>query len=171
MPDSSSRKTCYWIREGKSFSSNGNQTVRKGSRFQFPVTYENSNFRLDWYALRVPIWTKAFPCPFNLDQQRLLEVKQLVWIQNIPLLQYEIQIDCETDKLRVQQRCTWLKYATLNTIYRYSLYVSHTCLNIPETNKLCTIRQKFFRIFFFPNNGRCVTVRINEAIKICIELI
>ena len=125
MPDSSSRKTCYWIREGKSFSSNGNQTVRKGSRFQFPVTYENSNFRLDWYALRVPIWTKAFPCPFNLDQQRLLEVKQLVWIQNIPLLQYEIQIDCETDKLRVQQRCTWLKYETLNTIYRYYLYVSH----------------------------------------------
>ena len=59
----------------------------------FPVAYENSNFRLDWYALRVPIFTiKAFPCPCNLDQKRLLEVKQLVWVQNRPLLQYKIQI-------------------------------------------------------------------------------
>ena len=68
MPNSSSRKTCYWIREGKSFSSNGNRTVRKEFRFQFPVANENSNFRLDWYALRVPVFTKAFSCPPNLDQ-------------------------------------------------------------------------------------------------------
>ena len=92
MPQSSSRKTCHWIREGKSFSSTGKRTVSKGFRFQFPVAFENSNFRLDWYVLRVPIFTKAFPCPFNLDQKRLLEVKQLVWVQNRPLLKYEIQI-------------------------------------------------------------------------------
>ena len=92
MPQSSSRKTCHWIREGKSFSSTGKRTVSKGFRFQFPDAFENSNFRLDWYVLRVPIFTKAFPCPFNLDQKRLLEVKQLVWVQNRPLLKYEIQI-------------------------------------------------------------------------------
>ena len=92
MPNSSSRKTSHWIREGKSFSSTGKWTVSKGFRFQFPVAFENSNFRLDWYVLRVPIFTKAFPCPFNLDQKRLLEVKQLVWVQNRPLLKYEIQI-------------------------------------------------------------------------------
>ena len=93
MPNSSSQKTCYRIRERKSFSSNGNRTVRKGLRFQFPVAYENSNFRLDWYALRVPIFTiKAFPCPFNLDQKLLMEVKKLVWVQNRPLVKYEIQI-------------------------------------------------------------------------------
>ena len=92
MPQSSSRKTCHRIREGKSFSSTGKRTVSKGFRFQFPVAFENSNFRLDWYVLRVPIFTKAFPCPFNLDQKRLLEVKQLVWVQNRPLLKYEIQI-------------------------------------------------------------------------------
>ena len=67
MPNSSSRKT-YWIGEGKSFFSDGNRTAKKGFRFQFPVAYENSNFRPHWYALRVPILTKAFPCPFNLDQ-------------------------------------------------------------------------------------------------------
>ena len=68
MINSSSQKRCYWIREGKSFSSNGNRTVRIGFCFQFPVAYENSNFRLDWYALRVPIFTiEAFPSPFNLD--------------------------------------------------------------------------------------------------------
>ena len=92
MPNSSSRKTSHWIREGKSFSSTGKWTVSKGFRFQFPVAFENSNFRLDWYVLRVPIFTKAFPCPFNLDQKRLLEVKQLVWVQNRPLVKYEIQI-------------------------------------------------------------------------------
>ena len=92
MPNSSSRKKCYWIREGKSFSSTGKKTVRKGFRFQFPDAFENSNFRPNWYALRVPIFTKTFPCPFNLDQKRLLEVKQLVWVQNRPLLKYEIQI-------------------------------------------------------------------------------
>ena len=92
MPNSSSRKTCHWIRDGKSFSSTGKRTVSKGFRFQFPVAFENSNFRLDWYVLRVPIFTKAFPCPFNLDQKRLLEVKQLVWVQNRPLLKYGIQI-------------------------------------------------------------------------------
>ena len=92
MPNSSSRKTCHWIRDGKSFSSTGKRTVSKGFRFQFPVAFENSNFRLDWYVLRVPIFTKAFPCPVNLDQKRLLEVKNLVWVQNRPLLKYEIQI-------------------------------------------------------------------------------
>ena len=92
MPNSSSRKTCYWIREGKSFSSTGKRSVRKGFRFQFPDAFENSNFRPNWYALRVPIFTKTLSCPFNLDQKRLLEVKQLVWVQNRPLLKYEIQI-------------------------------------------------------------------------------
>ena len=67
MPNSSSRKT-YWIGEDKSFSSDGDRTVENGFRFQFPVAYENGNFRPHWYALRVPILTKAFPCPFNLDQ-------------------------------------------------------------------------------------------------------
>ena len=78
MPNSSSRKTCYWIRDGKSFSGTGKRTVRKGFRFQFPVAFENSNFRLDWYALRVPVFSNAFPFPFNLDHKRLLEIKQLV---------------------------------------------------------------------------------------------
>ena len=88
MLNSSSRKTCHWIREGKSFSGTEKRTVSKGFRF----LENNSNFRLDWYVLRVPIFTKAFPCPFSLDQKRLLEVKQLVWVQNRPWLKYEIQI-------------------------------------------------------------------------------
>ena len=107
----------------------------------------------------------------NRKIERVVHYIELIYSYFLHSLKWITRIDCQTDKLRVQQRCTWLRYATLNTIYRYYLYVSHTCQNFPETSKQSTIRQKFFRIFFFPNNGRCVTVRINEAIKICIELI
>ena len=124
MPNSSSRKTCYWIREGKSFSSNGNRTVRKGFRFQFPVAYKNSNFRLDWYALRVPVFTKAFSCPPNLDQWKLLEVKQLVWVQNRPFLKYEIQIK-------------W-PFSAHRFIIHSSTYPSHDLLENDVSNEIIT---------------------------------
>ena len=123
MPNTSSRKT-YWIGEGKSFSSDGNRTVKKGFRFQFPVAYENSIFRPYWYTLRVPILTKAFPCPFNLDQYRLLEVKQLVWVQNRPLLKYEIQIK-------------W-RFSAHQFIFHESTYPSHDLLENGASNEIIT---------------------------------
>ena len=125
-----------------------------------------------WLATKATFWwLDAFQLPVNRKIERVVHYIELIYSYFLHSLKWITRIDCQSNKLRVQQRCTWLRYATLNTIYRYYLYVSHTCQNFPETSKQSTIRQKFFRIFFFPNNGRCVTVRINEAIKICIELI
>ena len=126
MPNSSSRKTCHWIRDGKSFSSTGKRTVSKGFRFQFPVAFEDSNFRLDWHVWRVPIFTKTLPCPFNLDQKRLLEVKQLVWVQNRPLLKYEIQIK-------------W-PFSAYRFIIHSSTYPSHDLLENGVSNEIITPR-------------------------------
>ena len=133
---------------------------------------EFSSFNM-WHARKgcQDFWKRETQLVLYREIERVVHYIELIYSYFLHSLKWITRIDCQTDKLRVQQRCTWLRYATLNTIYRYYLYVSHTCQNFPETSKQCTIRQKFFRIFFFPNNGRCVTVRINETIKICIELI
>ena len=41
---------------------------------------------------------------------------ELVYSYFLHSLKLITKIDYQTDKLHVKQRCTWLKYATLNTI-------------------------------------------------------
>ena len=74
---------------------------------------------------------------------------ELVYSNFLHSFQHIIRTDCQTDKLRVQQRYMLLKYETPTTIYRYCLLVSRTSQYFIEISKLCTIRQKLSGCFSF----------------------
>ena len=124
MSDSSSRKTFYWIRESKSCSSNGKRTVWKGFTFSFHTRPKMATSAFIDTHYIFPIFTKAFPCPFNLDQKRLLKVKQLVWTQNRPLLKHKIQI-----------------FSAHQFIIHGSTYPSHDLLENGASNEIISPRE------------------------------
>ena len=83
---------------------------------------EFSSFKI-WHARKgcQDFWKRETQSVLNRKIEIVVHYIELIYSYFFHSLKWITRIDCQTDKLRVQQRCTWLRYAFKSSYWMYDL--------------------------------------------------